>query len=155
MFGAPDTSGDVLRNRSCAETFLAMISNDPPPRESPYGAPRYYAPGYGKRFESARLAAGLSQAEAVRYTGDVIGKSALSLAERERREMRIEKAKRLAGLYGVRVEWLITGAGPRMLDEPDEDAEPTAEDLAPLPATPPLVPPQGHRRRPTRRPKRA
>ncbi len=105
----------------------------------------------------ARQAAGLSQAEAIRYTGNVIAKSALSLAERERREMQIDKLKRLAGLYGVRTEWLVTGAGPRMLNDPDEGeaSEPDETPASEAPEEPmELLRPrtQGKRRR---HPKRA
>lgn len=69
------------------------------------------------------MAKGLSQAEAVRYTNNVVASSTLSMAERERREMSIDKLKLLAGLYEVRPEWIVTGVGPRMISEPDEVEE--------------------------------
>lgn len=96
--------------------------NPPPkPPDDPYGEANYYAPGYGKRLRSARLSAGLSQAEAIRYTHGIIDKTGLSMAERELREIRMPRLKRLAGLYGVRVYWLISGMGPRMIDDPDDE----------------------------------
>lgn len=117
-------------------------------------------------MESARRAKGLSQAEAIRYTGDIIASSALSLAEHERREMSIDKLKLLAGLYEVRTEWLVTGVGPRMINEPDapeldesttQEPEPEEreerEEREPDPIT--LVRPKPHGRSGRRRPKRA
>ena len=100
-----------------------MRRKDAPTSKNPYSVPRYYAPGYGERLKSARLAKGLSQAEACRYTQNVIPDSALSLAERECREIGVDKLRLLAGLYGVRTVWLVTGTGPRMLSEPDEVEE--------------------------------
>lgn len=100
-----------------------MTPTNRPTRRALQDKRHFYLPGYGKRLESARLAKGLSQAQAIHYTHHTISPSALSLAEQEQREISIDKLDRLAGLYGVRLVWLTHGTGPRMISEPDEVEE--------------------------------
>lgn len=68
----------------------------------------------GARLKQAREAAGLSQQKAASETGIDTGTlSKYELGKVE--EPSMPKVRKLAALYGVRVEWLDTGAEPRSL----------------------------------------
>ena len=72
--------------------------------------PQYYTPGYGERFRDARLDTHRSLRAVMDETG--IHRGTISRIEHEGREPGVAHRDTLAAYYGVRTEWLITGALP-------------------------------------------
>lgn len=93
--------------------------------------PGWYDPDattFGDRMTGAREACGLSQAELARRLGVKV--KTVRAWENDQSEPRANKLQMLAGLLGVSIMWLLSGAGDG-LDGPEDRAE-LPDDLAEL-----------------------
>ncbi len=88
------------------------------PDSLPQG-PNWYdadATTFGDRMTGAREATGLSQAELARRLGVMV--NTIRAWENDQSEPRANKLQMLAGILGVSIMWLLSGAGDG-LDTPD------------------------------------
>jgi transcriptional regulator with XRE-family HTH domain len=93
--------------------------------------PGWYDPEattFGDRMTGAREASGFSQAELARRLGVKV--KTIRAWENDQSEPRANKLQMLAGMLGVSIMWLLSGAGDG-LDGPEERSE-LSEDLAEL-----------------------
>jgi transcriptional regulator with XRE-family HTH domain len=93
--------------------------------------PGWYDPEattFGDRMTGAREASGLSQSELAKRLGVKV--KTIRAWENDQSEPRANKLQMLAGLLGVSIMWLLSGAGDG-LEGPEERAE-LPDDLAEL-----------------------
>lgn len=93
--------------------------------------PGWYDPEattFGDRMTGAREASGLSQAELAKRLGVKV--KTIRAWENDQSEPRANKLQMLAGLLGVSIMWLLSGAGDG-LEGPEDRAE-LPDDLAEL-----------------------
>ena len=93
--------------------------------------PGWYDPEattFGDRMTGARESSGLSQAELAKRLGVKV--MTIRAWENDQSEPRANKLQMLAGLLGVSIMWLLSGAGDG-LDGPEDRAE-LPDDLAEL-----------------------